>query len=186
MVPLKYYSILLFTVSSFLKILYFLIRSVTMLVGFSVLVSCNQFFGDPIQCDMVIIFNTVGNIFLGNKNIFRLGWLAQRKNVRFIKSFSVGTWVWILLPAKRRHEFFARKFLQCMGNPDSSTYVSGIWNWTKRYLLRTNCRYFSLRENVKNSVTWRNGPRKRWCHIALVPAVRTGWHSCGTSQSPRR
>ena len=28
-------------------------RSTTMLVGFSILISCNQYFGDPIQCDLV-------------------------------------------------------------------------------------------------------------------------------------
>jgi hypothetical protein len=34
-------------------VLYYFLRSVTILTGFSVLVSCNQLFGDPIQCDLV-------------------------------------------------------------------------------------------------------------------------------------
>ena len=38
------------------------------------------------------------------------GRLAQRKNVCSVKLFSERTQVWIPLPAKGRHEFFAREF----------------------------------------------------------------------------
>ena len=31
-------------------------------------------------------------------------------------------------------------------NPDSSKYVTGIWNWIKRHLLEMNCSYLSMCE----------------------------------------
>ena len=70
-------------------------------------------------------------------------------------------------------------------DPDSSKYVTGIWNWKKHHLLEMNCSYLSLSEKVKNIVTWRNGPHKHRCHVALVHTIRRGWRSCD-SQSPRR
>ena len=45
------------------------------------------------------------------KKLNSWGRLAQRKNIRFVKLFSVGTQVWIPLRAKRRHEFFARELI---------------------------------------------------------------------------
>ena len=64
---------------------------------------------------------------------------------------------------KRCHEFFACKFLHYKRNPDSLKCVTGIWNWTKRHLFRTNCSCLLLSEKTKN---------KHWCHAALVPTAR--------------
>ena len=80
------------------------------------------------------------------------GWLAQRKNVCIVKSFSVGPPARIPLPAKRRHEFLRANY-RIKRDPDSSKYITGIWNWTKRNLLETNCSYLSLSEKVTIIVT---------------------------------
>ena len=95
---------------------------------------------------------TVKTNYVYDENDLSWSRLAQRKAVRFINSFSVGTRVQIALSAKRRHEFFARKFLHYKGDPDSSKDVTGICKWTKRHLLRTNRSYLSLSEKVKNIV----------------------------------
>ena len=72
---------------------------------------------------------------------------------------------------------FLRASFCIKSDPNSSKYVTGIWNWIKHHLLETNWRYLSLSEKVKNIITWRNGPSKHWCHVALVPAIWQSWQS---------